>query len=157
MKFTLVKDLNRDPLMRPLLGALLLFTFAFIIADLFNTASLIGLTYDDACVALYGDEENFMEPMMPVVLMETLHAAIFFTMMLLLTLSAIFARLCTHERLRLILINGVMLSAILSLAALPAALYAGELFIWVWLVMFWGWHMFALLMTLLSGWNLVRS
>jgi len=150
MKFTLIKDVKHDTLMRPLLGGLLLFILLFLSADILLKNDHIGLTPSHLSQTLFGNEEEFIEPVNEHFLLELIHSDIFFMMMTLLTLSAVYARLCQNARLRLVTINLAMVSALLSIVLLPLAYYLSPLFITPWIAAFYAWHLLALLMTLAS-------
>ncbi|MGB6020221.1 MAG: hypothetical protein WBF77_11575, partial [Sulfurimonadaceae bacterium] len=96
MKFTLVKDVKNDTLMRPLLGGLLLFILLFVSADILLRSDHIGLTPSALAQTLFGNEEEYIEPVTEHFLLEMIHSDIFFIMMTLLTLSAVYARLCQN-------------------------------------------------------------
>jgi len=150
MKFTVIKDVKHDPLMRPLLGGLLLFILLFLGADIFLKDDRIGLTPSHLAQTLFGNEEEYIEPASEQFLLELMHSDIFFMMMTLLTLSAVYARLCQKARLRLININLTMVSALLSIVLLPLAYYLSAHFILPWIIAFYLWHILALMMTLAS-------
>ena len=150
MKFTLIKDVKHDPLMRPLLGGLLLFILLFLSADIFLKDDHIGLTPSHLAQTLFGNEEAFIEPVSEHFLLELMHSDIFFMMMTLLTLSAVYARLCQNARLRLININLTMISALFSIVLLPLAYYLSPLFITPWIASFYAWHILAMMMTMAS-------
>ncbi|MEE8588420.1 MAG: hypothetical protein V3S80_03620 [Sulfurimonadaceae bacterium] len=150
MKFTLIKDVKHDALMRPLLAGLLLFILLFLLSDIALRNDHIGLTASTLSQTLYGNEEAFIEPVTEHFLLELIHSDIFFIMMTLLTLSAVYARLCQNRRLHLININLTMVSALLSIILLPMAYYLSELFIMPWIVSFYTWHFLAIMMTLAS-------
>jgi len=150
MKFTVIKDVKHDPLMRPLLGGLLLFILLFLGADIFLKDDHIGLTPSHLAQTLFGNEEEFIEPAGEQFLLELMHSDIFFMMMTLLTLSAVYARLCQNARLRLVNINLTMVSALLSIVLLPLAYYLSAHFILPYITAFYLWHILALMMTLSS-------
>lgn len=150
MRFTLVKSLHDDRLMRPLLTGLLLFASLFLIADIFLKRDHIGLNLVTLCATLYGDEETFTEPVSEHFMLELLHSDIFFMMMTLLTLSAVYARLCPIKRIAIVVINAAMLAAIADVVLLALAYYRGEAYLLPWLSAFWVWHIAALFMALAS-------
>ncbi len=150
MKFTLVKDLRHDPLMRPLLGGLLLFVILFLGADIAVKQAQFGLTPAQLETTLYGDEARYVEPLTQHFLLEHLHADIFFIMMVLLTLSAVYARLCRHKNLRLVMINAVMMAALSATAFLPLAYFVSDLFVLPYIVAFFAWHLGAFWLALAS-------
>lgn len=150
MRFTLVKDLRSDPLMRPLLSGLLLFAGTFLVADILLKRDHIGLDTATLSATLYGDEEAFVEPVTEHFVLELLHSDIFFMMMTLLTLSAVYARLCPLKRVAVAVINIAMIAAIADVVLLALAYYAGSAYILPWLGAFWTWHVGALFMALAS-------
>ena len=150
MKFTLVKDVKHDSLMRPLLGGLLLFIFLFLTADIFLKDDHIGLTPTTLSQTLFGNEEEFVEPVSEHFLLELMHSDIFFMMMTLLTLSTVYARLCQNSMLRLVNINVTMVAALLTILFLPLAYYFSAHFILPYIAVFYIWHLMALMMTLAS-------
>lgn len=150
MKFTLLKDVKGDTLMRPLLGGLLLFILLFLSTDIVLKNDHIGLTQSQLSQTLFGNEEEYIEPVTEHFLLELMHSDIFFIMMTLLTLSAVYARLCQNRRLRVININVTMIAALLSIVLLPSAYYLSSLFIMPWLISFFTWHFLAIGMTLAS-------
>ncbi len=150
MRFTLVKDLRKDALMRPLLSGLMLFTGAFLIADIFLKSQHIGLDTQTLSQTLYGNEALFAEPVSEHFMLELLHSDIFFMMMVLLTLSAVYARLCPFKRFAAVLINVAMLAGISDIVLLALAYFRGSAFILPWLGAFWIWHAAALFMAAAS-------
>ena len=150
MKFTLIKDVKGDSLMRPLLSGLLLFILLFLSADILLKNDHIGLTQSHLAQTLFGNEEEYIEPVTEHFLLELMHSDIFFIMMTLLTLSAVYARLCQNKRLRLVNINITMIAALLSIVFLPLSYYLSPLFIMPCIISFLTWHFLAVIMTLAS-------
>ena len=150
MKFTLVKDIKGDSLMRPLLGGLLLFMLLFLSADVLLKNEHIGLTPTQLSQTLFGDEEAYIEPATEQFMLELMHSDIFFMMMTLLTLSAVYARLCQNRTIRIVNINATMISALLTVLFLPLAYYLSAWFVLPYIIAFYSWHILALFMTMAS-------
>jgi len=150
MKFTLVKDIKGDTLMRPILGGLLLFILLFLSADILLKNDHIGLTQTALTQTLFGNEEEYIEPVTEHFLLEIMHSDIFFMMMTLLTLSAVYARLCQNKTIRIVNINATMISALLTILFLPLAYYLSEYFILPYIIAFYSWHILALFMAIAS-------
>ena len=136
--------------MRPLLGGLLIFILLFLSVDVLLKNTTIGLTPTQLSETLFGNEEEYIEPVTEHFLLELMHSDIFFMMMTLLTLSAVYARLCQNKSMRMININAMMISALLSVLFLPLAYYASAHFILPYILAFYSWHILALFMTLAS-------
>ena len=150
MKFTLVKDIKGDTLMRPILGGLLLFILLFLSADVVLKNDHIGLTPTALAQTLFGNEEEYIEPVTEHFLLELMHSDIFFMMMTLLTLSAVYARLCQNKTIRIVNINATMISALLTILFLPLAYYLSAIFIFPYIIAFYAWHILALFMAIAS-------
>ena len=136
--------------MRPLLGGLLVFILLFLTADIALKNDQIGLTPTQLSQTLFGNEEEYVTPITEHFLLELMHADIFFMMMTLLTLSAVYARLCQNERIRNFNIHTTMITALLSILFLALAYYLSELFIFPFIISFYSWHFLALIMALAS-------
>jgi len=136
--------------MRPLLGGLLLFLILFLSADVLLKNDHIGLTPSHLSQTLFGNEEEYIEPITEHFLLELMHSDIFFMMMTLLTLSAVYARLCQNSTIRIVNINAVMISALLTILLLPLAYYVSTLFILPYIIAFYSWHILALFMAIAS-------
>lgn len=136
--------------MRPLLSGLMLFTGAFLVADIFLKDQHIGLSIKTISQTLYGNEELFAEPVSEHFVLELLHSDIFFMMMVLLTLSAVYARLCPFKRVAVVVINIAMLAGLSDIVLFALAYFRGSAYIFPWLGAFWIWHAAALFMAAAS-------
>jgi len=136
--------------MRPILGGLLLFILLFLSADILLKNDHIGLTQTTLSQTLFGNEEEYIEPVTEHFLLELMHSDIFFMMMTLLTLSAVYARLCQNKAIRIVNINATMISALLTVLFLPLAYYLSAHFILPYIIAFYSWHILALFMTIAS-------
>ena len=154
MRFTLIKNVKQDKMMRPLLNGLLLFMLLYIIFDIFVKSETMGISTTAITTTLFGNADEFIDPMNASVFLESLHAQIFFLMMIVLTLSAVFIRLL-HKKSRVILMINLLLGfALLTpIALLSAYFYSGE-FISIYLFSFFSWHFIAFSMIVRSVWEL---
>ena len=143
--------------MRPILSGLLIFISLYIFADFFVKNATIGLSSSAVNTKLFGNMDEFIDPMMQSVFLEHLHTETFFIMMILLTLSAVFMRLFAERAFALTLLNITMLSALLSLIAIGLSYYVTASFVHLYVISFFVWHIAALLMSLLSLWRLFRA
>lgn len=155
MRFTLIKDLKKDTTMKPILVGLLLFTLLYLISDIFVKESSFGISIDTVNTSLFGNEEEFIDPLSKSSFLEFWHMQIFFMMMILLTLSAVFVRLVSKAK--LLLLNLLMISALLSLVSLFGAFFLSGAFVQIYVVTFFAWHIFAIYMILASLWSLYHD
>ena len=154
MRFTLIKDLKQDITIKPLLNGLLIFMLIYFIADFFVVNTTIGLQVEDIKITLFGNIDEYIDPIGKSVFIEYLHGEIFFMMMILLTLSTVYARLCSIKPYSIIMINILMLSALLTLISLSVSYFYEPSFLGIYLTLYFIWHITAFIMALHSLWNL---
>lgn len=152
MKFTVIKNLQKDSAMSLILKGFLLFILLYIISDIFVMKSSFGISAEAINATLFGNDEAYIDPINEALFLEFWHTQIFFIMMILLTLSAVFIRVA--KRSRNILTNALMISALVSLLSLPLAFYLSNFFVNLYLVGYFVWHALAIYMILYSFWKL---
>lgn len=140
--------------MGPIITGLLIFTLLYLVADLFVIESSIGLFEADIQQNLYGNIDEFLDPMSHSFFLEFIHTQIFFMMMILLTLSAVYIRLSFGLTYSLLVVNILLVSALLTLISLGLSYYVGKEYILLYIVTFFLWHILAFYMTLFSLWSL---
>lgn len=154
MRFTLINDVKQDRSMKPLLNGLLIFITLYLVFDVFVKSHTLGLTSMAVSTTLFGNADEFLDPMNESVFLEFIHVEIFFLMMILLTLSAVFIRLLYQKRNTILTVNVLMLFALSSLLTLAAAYFYFPSLVNVYLFCFFAWHLIALYMALSSLWEL---
>ena len=154
MRFTLIKDLKQDITIKPLLNGLLIFMLMYLIADIFVIDATLGLLVEDIKMTLFGNIDEYIDPIDKSVFLEYIHGEIFFMMMILLTLSTVYARLCSIKNYSIIIINILMLSALLALISLAISYFYAPSFLSVYVLSYFIWHITAFIMALHSLWNL---
>jgi len=154
LRFTLIKDLKQDITMKPLLNGLLIFMLMYLIADIFVIDTTLGLLVEDIKMTLFGNIDEYIDPIDKSVFLEYIHGEIFFMMMILLTLSTVYARLCSIKNYSIIIINILMLSALLALISLAISYFYAPSFLSVYVLSYFIWHITAFIMALHSLWNL---
>ena len=152
MKFTLIKNIQKDSAMSLILKGFLLFILLYLIADVLVMNSSFGITVDTITTTLFGNEEEYIDPINEASFLEFWHTQIFFVMMVLLTLNAIFIRVANRSR--VINTNILMISAITSLISIVLAYYVSDFFVNVYIWSYFIWHTMALYMIVYSFWKL---
>jgi len=140
--------------MKPILNGLLFFTFIYLLSDFFVSYHSFGLFSEQVKTTLFGNMDEFIDPITKDTFLEYIHSQIFFMMMILLTLSAVFARLCSKKSYMLFFINILMISALLSLFSLGLSFFFAPALINLYVLSYFTWHSMALSMILISLWNL---
>lgn len=150
MKFTIIKDLTQDSMMKPILSGLLSFTLLYLLSDFFVKHSSFGLFPHAIHATLFGSEEEFLDPINKASFLEFWHVEIFFIMMILFTLSTVYIRLSKASKSAIVVVNLMMISAIISLISLPLAYFFSSGFINIYVATFFIWHILALFSALYS-------
>jgi magnesium-transporting ATPase (P-type) len=140
--------------MKPLLNGLLISIILYLVFDIFLKDHTLGLNIQTVSTTLFGNADEFLDPMNKSVFLEFIHMQIFFLMMLLLTLSAVFIRLFSKKKNTVLFMNLLMFFGILSPITLAAAYFYSSEFISIYLLCFFSWHIIALYMALKSLWEL---
>ena len=152
MKFTLINNIKQDKAMKLILTGFLSFILLYLISDITVKYFSFGILPDAINITLFGSEEEFIDPITKASFLEFWHIEIFFMMMILLTLSAIFIRLANRSR--VVMTNTLMISAITSLITLALSYFASSFFIYIYVLTFFIWHLSAVYMIFYSFWKL---
>ena len=136
------------------MSGLLIFTLIYLVIDIFVKYNSFGLFSSTIKLTLFGDEEQFIEPLSRASFLEFIHTEIFFIMMILLTLSAIYARLTSKKSSTLWLINATLLSSLVSLTTLGLSYFFSSSLINLYVLTYFLWHFLALYMSGFSLWSL---
>ncbi|MDQ7069016.1 MAG: hypothetical protein Q9M40_14205 [Sulfurimonas sp.] len=107
--------------------------YYYFLAEAFIDYNSFGLLYEQINTTLFGDEENFLEPISQASFLEYIHTKIFFMMMILLTLSAVYIRLNTGSS-KLFWLNMMMINALFMLLALALSYFTHSLFIYLYIL-----------------------
>lgn len=154
MRFTLINNLKQNKSMKLLLNGLLLFIVLYLIFDIFVKEHTLGLSTTAVMSTLFGNEEEFLDPMNKSVFLEYIHTEIFFLMMILVTLSSVYIRLFHKKTNVLLHVNLLMISALLSLLTLTISYFYIASFVNIYIFCFFIWHLVALYIALKSSWEL---
>jgi len=138
--------------MKLILTSFLSFILLYLISDIIVKYYTFGVFPDTIKVTLFGNEEEFIDPITKASFLEFWHVEIFFMMMILLTLSAIFIRLANRSR--VVMTNMLMISAIISLITLALSYFTASFFIYIYVFTFFIWHLSSIYMIFYSFWKL---
>lgn len=154
MRFTITNDLKQNPLMRLILMGLIFFILIYLFADIFVKYKNFGISVSMVKLTLFGDEDEFIEPLPEASFLEFIHSEIFFIMMVLFTLSIVFIRVASKSKIDFIIINLTMMAAIVSLITLGLSFYISEIFVYIYIISFFLWHTLSIYISLYTLWKL---
>ena len=143
MKFLVTKDLAHSTLLTTLMSAVVFVILLYIGFDAVLHAYVIGLDMPSVSVTLFGDAENFVEPILIDSLLLQVHIDLFMTLFAILILSSIYIRLYSSKTMTKWIVHLLFILGMLAPVTLMMAYYAGTLFVVMWLMSFVLWHVLA--------------
>ncbi len=149
MKFLVTKDLAHSTLLSYLMGSVVFAILLYLGFDAVLHAYVIGLDMQSASVTLFGDIENFVEPILIDSLLLQVHIDLFTTLFALLILSSIYIRLYSDNRMTKWVVHLLFLTGILAPVSLILAYYLSASLTAMWLISFVLWHLLASIVSLM--------
>jgi hypothetical protein len=143
MKFLVTKDLAHSTLLTYLMGSVVFAILLYLGLDTVLHAYVIGLDMHNVSVTLFGDAENFVEPVLIDSLLLQVHIDLFMTLFALLILSSIYIRLYSDKGMTKWVVHLLFIMGMLAPVALLLAYFVTTLFAAIWLSTFILWHVLA--------------
>jgi hypothetical protein len=148
MKFLVTKDLAHSTLLSYLMGSVVFAILLYLGLDTVLHAYIIGLDMHSVSVTLFGDAENFVEPILIDSLLLQVHIDLFMTLFALLILSSIFIRLYSDKVMTKWIVHLLFIMGMLAPATLLLTYLISASFTAIWLISFILWHVLASLVAL---------
>ena len=155
MKFLVTKELWHNQLLKWLVVFFVAILILFLLSDMLLHHYQIGLEFSRAIETIMGNEEEFTDPILFDALLERVHIDIFTSTITLMLLALIYVRVAPKNKIKSLPIHLLFLTAILSHIALMGGFYAGEFFIYSWVVLFIIWHIIAIALSFYTLFRLV--
>ncbi len=149
MKFLVTKDLAHSTLLSYLMGSVVFAILLYMGLDVVLHAHVIGLDMHSASVTLFGDVENFVEPILIDSLLLQVHMDLFMTLFALLILSSIYIRLYSDNIMTKWLVHFLFIMGMLAPIALILAYFVHAVFTAMWLISFVLWHIMAIVVAVM--------
>jgi len=143
MKFLVTKDLAHSTLLSYLMGSVVFAILLYLGLDTVLHAYVIGLDMHSVSVTLFGDAENFVEPVLVDSLLLQVHIDLFMTLFSILILSSIYIRLYSSKVMTKWIVHFLFIMGMLAPVTLILAYFVSALFTAVWLISFVLWHVLA--------------
>ena len=143
MKFLVTKDLAHSTLLSYLMGSVVFTILLYLGFDLVLHAYAIGLDMQSLQATMYGDVENFVEPILIDSLLLQVHIDLFMTLFAILILSSIYIRLYSDEAVTKWIVHLLFILGMLAPIMLILAYFVGTFFAAMWLISFMLWHVLA--------------
>ncbi len=149
MKFLVTKDLAHSTLLTYLMGSVVFAILLYLGFDTVLHAYVIGLDMQSVSVTLFGDVENFVEPILIDSLLLQVHIDLFMTLFALLILSSIYIRLYSDKAMTKWVVHLLFSLGILAPVVLLLAYFVSASFTAIWLISFVFWHILAAMIALI--------
>ncbi|MFK5976393.1 MAG: hypothetical protein QM493_07790 [Sulfurovum sp.] len=92
MKFLVTKDSKLSPLLRYLIVGVLFAMILYLLLDILLHGYLLGFDINSIKATLFGDEENFIEPILFDTLLMQIHINLFFSLIAIMIISSLYIR-----------------------------------------------------------------
>jgi len=149
MKFLVSKDLEPTNLLKNLLVALSIALLFYFIFDLLVHAYLLGFSFQDISSTLYGNHEEFIEPILIDSLLLQVHIDLFFSLLSTMIIASIYIRLFNREKRTKRLIHLLFFLNFFSPIILIIAYLSFEVFVSVWILFFLASHSLNIIISIL--------
>lgn len=148
MKFVITKELEHSQLLNTLMIGVSIALFFYYIFDLFLHMFLIGGTLSTINNTLYGNMEEFIEPILLDTLLLQVHIDLFMSLMSLMILTTIYIRLFAEEQWTKTMIHLLFIVGLLAPLMLMAAYFSYKWIVYFWIITFLLGHLLALFFAL---------
>lgn len=149
MKFLVTKDMGYSTLLTYLMGSVVVAILLYVGLDTVLHAYVIGLDMHSISVTLFGDAENFVEPVLIDSLLLQVHIDLFMTLFAILILSSIYIRLYAEKVMTKWVVHLLFIMGMLAPAALLLAYFVSASFALMWLMSFILWHLLAAIVAIM--------
>jgi len=144
MKFVISKDLEHSKLLNTLMSGVSIALFFYILLDMFLHGYLFGSDITGIKETLYGNMEEFIEPILFDTLLLQIHIDLFMTLVSLMILSTMYIRLFSDEKTTVSFIHTLFILGLISPFFLLVAYMSSALFVYLWVLTFICWHFLAI-------------
>ena len=149
MKFLLTKDLAYSTLLGNLMAGVVFALFFYLLLDIVLHAYVMGLDVTTLSTTLYGNLEEFIEPILIDTLLLQVHIDLFMSLFTIMIVASIYIRLFSTNVMTKRLVHLLFILGLLSPILLMVAYFTTVAFIYAWLVSFMLWHFLGMLLSLL--------
>lgn len=146
MKFLISKDTQPSPLLKYLMASVTLALSIYLLLDIVLHSYLLGFDIQTIKATIFGDEENFIEPILLESLLLQVHIDLFMTLLAVLILSSIYIRYYGFAKYTKYFLHLLLLSALLSPILLLLSFFSSFYVLYLWIFSFILWHLLAFLM-----------
>lgn len=149
MKFLITKELVRSTLLTKLILVVSVALLFYLVLDVVLHGYVIGFNLQGIINTLYGNEEEFIEPIIIDSLLLQVHINLFMSLFSMLIIASIYIRLFSEKKMTKLLVHLLFILGLLAPVALMIAYFTSVWVAYVWIVSFMASHLLSMLMLLL--------
>ncbi len=149
MKFLVTKDLAYSTLLKNLIVGVCIALFFYFILDIILHGYVVGFEFQDIFATLYGNEEEFIEPILIDSLLLQVHIDLFMSLLAVMMIASIYIRLFSTKKMTKWLVHILFLLSLMSPITLMVAYLSSQIFAFVWISSFLLGHLLAMIMTVM--------
>lgn len=150
MKFLVSKDINPSPLLQSLMASVSVALMLYLLLDIFLHAYLFGFDIASVNATIFGDEENFIEPILLETLLLQVHIDLFMSLIAVMVISSIYIRYHNLKKHTKLLLHLLLFSSLLTPILLLISFFTCSSVLYIWIFSFALWHVLAFIMALLN-------
>lgn len=143
MKFLVSKDSAPAPLLKRLMVGVTVFILLYLVTDLLLHGVLFGSSIEAISSTFYGNDAEFVEPILFETLLLQAHIDLFMALIALMVLSSVYIRLTVKTHTNRTLLHALFLSGVSAPLLLTGAYFGSDVIIYLWAAAFLLWHLLA--------------
>ena len=149
MKFLISKDIEHSRLLTNLMVGVSIALLFYLVLDILLHVYLLGADITSIVNTLYGNVEEFVEPILIDTLLLQVHIDLFMSLFTIMIISTMYIRFYHMQKYTKWLVHSVFILGFISPVFLVIAYYTSVGFVYVWLFSFLLGHFLAMLLALL--------
>ena len=144
MKFVVSKDLEHTKLLNTLMVGVSVALFVYLLFDVILHGFVIGSDISTISNTLYGNAEEFIEPILLDTLLLQVHMDLFMSLFTLMILSTIYIRLFSEKKMTKWLIHLLFILGLITPVILLLAYLSSQFFVYMWIFTLISGHLLAM-------------
>jgi len=136
MKFLITKDLEHTTLLSKLMAGVSISLFFYLILDVALHGYVLGADITSISTTLYGNQEEFIEPILLDTLLLQVHIDLFMSLFTVMIIASIYIRLYSAKVTTKWLVHTLFILGLVAPMVLLITYFTSSIFVYVWLVSF---------------------
>jgi len=148
MKFLVTKDLQHSTLLGNLMAGVSVALFFYLVLDVVLHGYVLGFDFSSMTDTLYGNAEEFIEPILIDSLLLQVHIDLFMSLFSIMIIASVYIRLYSSQKRTKILVHTLFILGLLAPLLLIVAYFTSVPFLYGWVAVFLLGHLLGMFMSL---------